>query len=295
MDGILCIDKPKGFTSFDVVAKLRGITRTKRIGHAGTLDPMATGVLPVFLGRATKAISLLPDHSKRYTASFQLGLTSDTLDSTGEILTRTEAAVSSAQLLESMGQFRGRISQLPPMYSALKVDGKRLYQLARQGKTVERQPREVDILSLELLSFDERTQAGTFDVRCSAGTYVRSLCDDIGRAVGTGGLMTALERTEAAGFSLASCLSLEQVQHRRDAGELEQSLLPVEAVFSAYPEICLGPVQARMFRNGVKLDLSRVNGVQCGLHRVYDEQRLFLGLARPDEAAGELRIQKLFV
>ncbi|MEE1491013.1 MAG: tRNA pseudouridine(55) synthase TruB, partial [Massilioclostridium sp.] len=220
MDGILCMNKPEGFTSFDVVAKLRGITRTKRIGHAGTLDPMATGVLPVFLGRATKAISLLPDHTKRYTAGFQLGLTSDTLDSTGTILSRSHSTLTQQELLAALEQYRGTISQIPPMYSALKVEGKRLYELARQGKTVERKPRKVEIFQLELLSFDTKLQTGVLDVGCSSGTYIRTLCDDIGRDLGVGAVMTSLQRTEAAGFSLADSRTFEEVQQLKDDGRL---------------------------------------------------------------------------
>lgn len=295
MDGILCMNKPEGFTSFDVVAKLRGITRTKRIGHAGTLDPMATGVLPVFLGRATKAISLLPDHSKRYTAGFQLGMTSDTLDSTGTILSRTHSALMQRELLAALGQYRGSISQVPPMYSALKVEGKRLYELARQGKTVERKPREVEIFRLELLSFDSESQTGVLDVKCSSGTYIRTLCDDIGRDLGVGAVMTSLQRTEAAGFSLADCRTFQEVQRLKDDGQLEGALLPVERVFGSYPRLCFGEAQARMFCNGVKLDLCRVSGVATGLHTVYDQSGQFLGLAQPDQDTGVLRIQKLFV
>lgn len=295
MDGILCMNKPEGFTSFDVVAKLRGITRTKRIGHAGTLDPMATGVLPVFLGRATKAISLLPDHTKRYTAGFQLGLTSDTLDSTGTILSRSHSTLTQQELLAALEQYRGTISQIPPMYSALKVEGKRLYELARQGKTVERKPRKVEIFQLELLSFDTKLQIGVLDVGCSSGTYIRTLCDDIGRDLGVGAVMTSLQRTEAAGFSLADSRTFDEVQQLKDDGRLEEALLPVERVFESYPRLCFGEAQARMFCNGVKLDLDRISGVESGLHTVYNQTGQFLGLAQPDHDTGVLRIQKLFV
>lgn len=295
MDGILCMNKPEGFTSFDVVAKLRGITRTKRIGHAGTLDPMATGVLPVFLGRATKAISLLPDHSKRYTAGFQLGLTSDTLDSTGTVLSRSHSALTQQELLAVLGQYRGSVSQVPPMYSALKVEGKRLYELARQGKTVERKPREVEIFRLELLAFDSESQTGVLDVKCSSGTYIRTLCDDIGRDLGVGAVMTSLQRTEAAGFSLAECRTFAEVQQLKDSDRLREALLPVERVFDSYPRLSFGEAQARMFCNGVKLDLNRVSGVATGLHTVYNQSGQFLGLAQPDQDTGVLRIQKLFV
>ena len=189
MNGILCINKPQGFTSFDVAAKLRGMLKTKKIGHAGTLDPMATGVLPVFVGNATKACDIMPDSSKAYRASFRLGEQSDTQDSTGTILKTAEVNCTAADIEALLPKFRGEIMQIPPMYSAVSVNGKRLYELARQGIEVERESRNVTIYSLELLNFDEETQSGTLKVACSKGTYIRTLCEDIGNYLGTGGTL----------------------------------------------------------------------------------------------------------
>lgn len=294
MDGILCMDKPAGFTSFDVVAKLRGITRVRRMGHSGTLDPMATGVLPVFLGRATRAIDLIPNHDKSYRAGFRLGETTDTLDSTGTVLSRQESRVSWEELEAALAGFRGEISQLPPMYSAVRVDGKRLYQLAREGKTVERTPRTVTIYRLELEDFDPKAQEGILQVDCSKGTYIRSLCDDLGKVLGTGGVMTALIRTGAHGFSLDRCHTLEEVERLCQEGRLEEALLPVGELFSQLPAIPLSQEQARMFCNGVKLDLSRIHWDGApGDHAVYGPGQEFLGLAVPREETGELRIKKL--
>lgn len=231
LNGILCIDKPQGFTSFDVVAKLRGIAKTRRIGHAGTLDPMATGVLPLFLGRATKACDLLPDQDKRYTAVFRLGLETDTLDITGTVVSEHPVEVSEAQVREAASRFTGEILQVPPMYSALKVGGKKLCDLARQGVEVEREARPVRIHRLEFLSCDSAAQTYTIDVACSKGTYIRTLVADIGRVLGCGAVLTALRRTEAAGYDLGGCVTLEEVQGCADAGRLPDLLRPVSSAF----------------------------------------------------------------
>ena len=204
MNGVLCIDKPEGMTSFDVIARLRRITHTRRIGHTGTLDPMATGLLPVLFGTATKACDLMPESGKRYRAAFQLGFTSDTEDIWGT-LSPTGAAFPEKEAVEAaLVPFRGEILQLPPMYSALSVGGKRLYELAREGKTVERTPRPVTISRLDLLAYDAVSGRGELDVACSKGTYIRTLCADLGASLGTGAVMAALRRTEACGFTLGT-------------------------------------------------------------------------------------------
>ena len=190
-NGILCIDKPEGFTSFDVVAKLRGIARERRVGHAGTLDPMATGVLPLFFGRATKACDILPRQDKRYLADFRLGVTTDTQDETGRVLCeRDPSGVSEADVRKAAARFTGEIMQVPPMYSALRVEGKRLYELARQGVEVERKARPVTIHSLDFVSWDGASHTCRIDVHCSKGTYIRTLVADIGEALGCGAVMT---------------------------------------------------------------------------------------------------------
>ncbi len=293
-DGILLIDKPADFTSFDVVAKARGILKTRRIGHAGTLDPMATGVLPLFIGAATKACDILPDSDKAYEASFALGVTTDTLDSTGTVLSRCEAKIAKAQVAQVLPRFTGDILQLPPMYSAVSVGGKRLYELARQGVAVERAPRQVTVHELTLLSFDESTQSGTLLVRCGKGTYVRTICHDLGAALGCGGVMTSLRRTMAAGFPLSSCITLEMLEDVAKKDILRQFIIPVEDVFSIYPEIHLNEIQSRMYDNGVKLSLSRVAHETAPLHRVYDNAGSFIGLGRADAEADELRCYKNF-
>ena len=294
--GVLCVDKPQGFTSFDVVAKVRGIARTRRIGHAGTLDPMATGVLPLFLGRATKAVDLLPQQGKRYTAVIQLGLETDTWDVTGRELCRRPVEVSPEQLHRALDRYRGEFSQLPPMYSAVQVGGKRLYELARKGLEVERPARPVTISRLELLSYDPQTKEGSLRVGCSKGTYIRVLIEDLARAAGSCGTMTALRRTSACGFSQEDAHSLEALKALAAEGRLEEALLPVEGLFALYPAVRVSPAQATRFQNGGGLDLARLRGVpEGGLCRVKSPQGLFLGLGQVDRARGEMKFVKSFL
>ena len=294
MNGILCIHKPEGFTSFDVVAKLRGITHQKKIGHAGTLDPMATGVLPVFLGTATRACDLLPDSDKTYIAGFQLGVVTDTQGRTGTVLETRESSLTWEDLLSVMERFTGDQMQVPPMYSAVKIGGKKLYEIARKGGEIERPARPVTIYRLELKEFDRAAQRGSFLASCSKGTYIRTLCHDIGQALGPGAVLTSLCRTRAAGFDLSDCLTLQQVQDLADNGELEQEVTPVSRVFQSLPVLRLNQPQARMFVNGVKLDLNRLSLNGAGRHSVYGPNGEFLGLASPRPEQGELAIDKLF-
>ena len=212
MNGVIILDKPAGFTSFDAVAVMRGLAREKKIGHTGTLDPMATGVLPLLIGRAAKAADLLPDTDKEYMAGFRLGERFDTGDVTGKIIETSPARASEGDLLRALERFRGDIMQTPPMYSAVSVGGQRLYKLARQGIEIEREPRPVHIGRLELASFDEKEQRGTLAVACSKGTYIRALIEDIARAAGTLGVMTALRRTKACGFTVRAAVTLEDLR-----------------------------------------------------------------------------------
>ena len=299
MNGVLCIDKPEKMTSFDVIAKLRRITHTRKIGHTGTLDPMATGLLPVLFGTATKACDLLPESGKRYRAGFRLGLTSDTEDIWGR-LEKTAGRFPARETVEAaLAAFRGEIMQVPPMYSALSVGGKRLYELAREGKTVERQPRPVTIETLALLCYDQASGRGELDVRCSKGTYIRTLCADIGASLGTGAVMDALRRTEACGFTLGDALTLQAAEARMEAGTLEAALLPAEQLFLPYPALRLNPVQTRMFCNGVRLDLGRIPAaaqLKCDTPwRVYGADGLFLGLGQGLPEKAELRLVKFFI
>ena len=293
-DGILCINKPKGFTSFDVVAKLRGILKTRRLGHAGTLDPMAEGVLPVFVGRATLACDILPDSNKSYLATFKLGFSTDTQDTTGKTLKESEVRVSKAQVEEALNAFKGEIMQTPPMYSAIKVDGKKLYELAREGKTVEIPARKITIFNINLYDFDEKSQSGVFSVSCSKGTYIRTICNDLGEKLGTFGVMSSLCRTCAAGLSLNDCYTLEQVQEIADKGEIDNAIISVEKVFESYPKITLSEKQTRLFLNGVKLVPAQL-GVKKDedTHTVYSFNNRFLGLGYFDSE--NFRVKKLFV
>lgn len=293
--GIICVNKPAGFTSFDVIAKMRGILKMKRLGHAGTLDPMATGVLPVFAGRAAKACDILPDHDKTYRAGFHFGVSTDTQDSTGTVLSENNTAVPRERLLSALGNFRGAIEQIPPMYSAVSVGGKRLYELARKGETVERPSRTVTIYSLELSDYDEATRSGVLEVSCSKGTYIRTLISDIGDSFGCGGIMTSLVRTRACGFSLDDCVTLEQLQTAAEnGGGFRPFLKPIEDVFADFPALYLKGVQERMYRNGVKLDLDRIRiPAKAERIRVYGESG-FIGTAVPDRENGILKVERNF-
>lgn len=296
MKGILCIDKPSGYTSFDVVARIRGMAKTRKVGHSGTLDPMATGVLPIFIGSAAKACDLLPDGDKRYLARFCLGKTTDTYDSTGTLLSNRKSRVGSEEVLSCLARFRGPVMQLPPMYSAVRVNGKRLYEIARAGGEVERKPRPVTIYELTLSSFDPSTQEGELEIFCSKGTYVRSIVHDLGQALGVGGVMTALRRTQACSFRLADCITLEEAQERAAMGCFEEKLLPVDRLFEVYPPIRLNEVQSARFQNGVKLDLKRLRYQDAGgFHRVYGADGAFLGLASLEKEKEQLKIEKLFL
>ena len=295
MCGVICVNKPEGFTSFDVIAKMRGILKIKRLGHAGTLDPMATGVLPVFVGRATKACDIMPDSTKSYLAGFRMGNASDTQDISGQILSSSDMPVRFDDLEAVLPCFRGEIMQIPPMYSAVSVNGKRLYDLARQGVEVERTPREIEISSLEIFEYDEEKREGILEIDCSSGTYVRTIIHDIGQKLGCGGIMTSLIRTSACGFSLNDCVAIEDLQ-REAEGErnFEQFLRPVEEVFSHLPKLMLHGAQERMYRNGIKLDLNKIRtDITAERISVYGEKG-FIGTAVPDRENGVLRVDKTF-
>ena len=227
-NGIIIIDKPAGWTSMDVCGKLRGILKTKKVGHAGTLDPMATGVLPVFVGQATRAVSFAESGSKEYVAGLHLGCVTNTQDTSGEVLAQYPVSVTRAQLEAVLARCTGEIDQVPPMYSAIKINGQKLYQLARKGQEIERPPRRVTIHELALLEPEDGDWR--LRIRCSKGTYVRALCHDIGQALGCGGCMSALRRTMAAGFTLADCHTLEEVQSGGEA-----LLSPTDSLFRQYP------------------------------------------------------------
>ena len=292
INGILCVDKPAGFTSFDVIAKLRGILKMKRLGHAGTLDPMATGVLPVFVGYATKACGILPNENKHYIAEFQLGKISDTQDSTGKILeTRDFTGISKQDILNSIST--GEIMQIPPMYSAVSVNGKRLYELAREGKEIKRQARPIFIKSVSCMNFNAETGTGVLNIHCGKGTYVRTFIHDMGQSLGCGALMTNLRRSYASGFDLNSCYSLEEIQKFADNNMLTQIIIPIEKAFDSLPVIELNIKQTRLYRNGVKLDLSQFAiNFKSQQYAVYSISDGFLGTALPDLEQNCLRIER---
>ncbi len=296
MTGIICLDKQEHMTSFSAVAHARRITGEKKAGHAGTLDPMATGVLPVLFGGATRFLDFLPVHDKGYCARIHLGLTTDTLDTTGAVLTRSEACVTRAQAEQALCAFRGEILQVPPMYSALSKDGVRLYELARRGEEVERPARPVTIRRLELTAFDEQAQEFEIDVLCSKGTYIRTLADDLGRALGCGAVLAALRRTYAAGFSLRECVTLEELGSFAERGELSQCMIPLERALEAYPALAVTEAQAVRFSNGGALDAQRLRfGGQkrAGFYRVYGPQGAFLGLGEMPEYENELHVRRV--
>ena len=250
LNGVLLIDKPKGFTSFDVIAVVRRLTGQKKLGHTGTLDPNATGVLPVLLGTATKTQDLILNHDKSYTAEFQLGKTTDTLDIWGTVTSECESSVTEEQLRRAIPEFTGEIEQIPPMYSAVQKNGQRLYDLARQGIEVERESRKVTVYSLSLANFDEKTQTGTLEISCSKGTYVRTIIDDIGRVLGVGAVMTALRRTSACGFSLDECITLDELKSICENGNVEEKLSSVESLFISLGYLAVSSAQAKRFANG---------------------------------------------
>lgn len=293
MNGILCIHKPAEFTSFDVIAKVRGILGQRKMGHAGTLDPMATGVLPVFLGGATKAISLMEDHTKQYRASFRLGLTSDTQDIWGNILSQRDVKVCKGDVLSALEKFRGDILQIPPMVSAVHHEGKRLYDLARQGIQVEREPRPIRISLLTLVDGNEKTGEYTVDVACSQGTYIRTLCADIGEALGCGAVMTSLLRTRSCGFTLEECVTIEELQRIRNEGGAFP-ILPIKRAFRHLPDLTITAAQTNRFRNGGDLDAKRLRGTKGeGDYCVLSPEGVFLGIGRLDGES--LKIGKLFI
>ena len=274
MNGIVIIDKPQDWTSQDVVSKLRGVLHTKRIGHGGTLDPMATGVLPVFVGRATRGVEFFEHAEKTYETVLRLGITTTTEDITGTVLTEKPVTVTEAALEAALSNFRGDIFQIPPMYSAIKINGQKLCDLARKGREVERKPRPVTIHQLSLLSFDG--VKATLRVRCSKGTYIRTLCKDIGEALGCGGCMEALRRTAAGAYTVEEAIPLQQLVEAEDP---ESYLRPVDTMFAEYPAVTLTEKQSLRCRNGNSFSVALAEGT----YRAYDENGSFLMLAKVEE------------
>lgn len=295
MTGFIFLDKPEGITSFTAVNKTRRILGIKKAGHTGTLDPMATGVLPIMLGGATRFSQYLPVHDKSYRAKIILGRITDTLDTTGEVLETHEVNVSQSQLEEAVMSFLGNISQLPPMYSAVSKDGVRLYKLARQGIEIEREPRAVTIHSIEIVSPLENNEF-VIDVSCSAGTYIRSLAADIGEKLGCGAVISELRRTKANGIEIERTITLEELEKAVVEGRAEELIASCDEMLMSYPEVQVTAKQAFYFSNGGALDLDRVRDKKTvGICRVKSPDGVLAGLGNIDREKNTLSVEKLLV
>ena len=274
MNGIVIVDKPQGWTSQDVTARLRRVFQTRRIGHGGTLDPMATGVLPVFVGRATRGVEFFEHAEKTYETVLRLGIATDTEDITGTILEERPVELSGIDLEEVLDRFRGEILQVPPMYSALKVNGQKLCDLARKGKEVERKPRPITIHALTLVEVDGNRLH--LRVHCSKGTYIRTLCKDIGEALGCGGCMEALRRVQAGEYTADEAIPLETLL---ETGTPEEYLRPVDTLFRNHPAVTLTANQEKRCRNGNAFSVKHPDGT----YRAYSETGEFLMLAKVED------------
>lgn len=278
MNGVIIIDKPRGKTSHDMVSYIRHLYNTRKVGHTGTLDPEATGVLPICIGNATKACELLTNARKEYTAQLVLGMTTDTLDAEGEVLTEQPVKVTEEQIKKVISEFIGEIYQIPPMYSAIKHNGKKLYELARQGISVEREKRKVTIFNIDILDIDTENETVTIHVVCSKGTYIRTLCEDIGIKLGCGAYMNTLRRTASGQFSIDDAYTIEQLESISDTETLEKILIPTDSLFFMYEKITVNERQKKFILNGVRV---RYRGLcENRLYRVYDEQNNFLCISQ---------------
>ncbi len=285
MNGIININKPLGITSHDVVYRLRRLLGIKKIGHTGTLDPDASGVLPMCIGKGTKLAELITGYDKQYLAEMTLGAITTTQDKSGEVLESFEVNVTEEQVRDAANKFIGEISQVPPMYSAIKIDGKKLYELAREGKTVERQPRQVTIKNIEIKDINLEGNTVTMLVDCSKGTYIRTLCEDIGRSLGCGGYMSSLTRTKSGRFSLDEAYTLEEVADMIEKGNMD-FLTSVEDALPEYPKVTVAEKNAKKICNGIKV---RVEGLEKGeTYRVFDEKGDFLVIAKQGEDTLEI-------
>lgn len=291
MDGIVLIDKPAGFTSFDAVAVMRGTLHQKKIGHTGTLDPMATGVLPLLVGKATKLCDIMPVKDKKYVAEIKFGLTTDTLDVTGQVKSSVDCHVTEEQFCRMLPEFTGKIMQTPPMFSAVSKNGVRLYELARKGMEIERDARPVTVYSLKNLG---KTGKNTFalEVYCSSGTYIRTLADDMGKRLGVGGCMQSLRRTSACGYSVERCVALEKAREM----SAEELILPIETAVESFPSVTVSPPQAKRFSNGGQLSLDRLRLCRNaeGLYAVKNPEGRIIGLGEICREKGLLNIKCLF-
>ena len=296
MTGIIPLKKGENITSFFAVNKVRRIIGEKKCGHTGTLDPNATGVLPIAVGGATRFIELFNTHDKAYEATIQLGMTTDTLDITGNVLTQTESHITKEDVLKVLEGFRGSIRQVPPMYSALKKDGVRLYELARKGEEIEREEREITIYSLNLDAFDEEKQSFSISVECSAGTYIRSLSDDIGRLLGCGATLTALRRTKALGFTIADCVTEDELKQLALEGRAEEVLVSVEKAMK-YDTVTVTDNQAKRFRNGGYLETVRIKTrlKSEAYYKVCSHSGEFVGIGEVSPDGDRLNVKRVYM
>ena len=296
LTGFIFLDKPEGLTSFGAANRVKRILKINKTGHTGTLDPMATGVLPVMLGGATRFSQYLPTHDKAYRAKVLLGTVTDTLDITGTVLQKNPVNISVDRLNGVINRFVGSISQLPPMYSAVSKDGVRLYKLARQGIEIEREARNVVIRYIKLLDVPDENNEFEIEVSCSAGTYIRSLAADIGSELGCGAVITALRRIEANGVSIDKTVTLETVQQLADEGRIDELITPCDEMLRCYTAVNVSEKQATRFENGGELDLNRIKGEKNdGFCRVYSPAKKFLGLGKISLADGTLYVEKKLV
>ena len=286
MNGIILVDKPQNWTSHDVVAKLRGVLHERRIGHSGTLDPLATGLLVVFVGRATRAVEFAEADSKEYITGLHLGVSTDTQDITGNIVASSGALPDEAALREAIGRFIGDIEQIPPMYSAIKIGGKKLYELARRGESVERAPRKITVSAIDIAGRDGDDYI--LNISCSKGTYVRTLCSDIGEALGCGACMSSLRRTRAGVFSVDDAHSLADIEAAVREGRLSDIILPVDTLFASFPKLTVSQSAAKRLKNGNIIKIS----AEDGDYRVYSDPEEFLLLGRVE--GGKLKTIKSF-
>lgn len=295
MTGFICLDKPEGITSFTAVNKLRRICSIKKAGHTGTLDPMATGVLPIMLGGATRFSEFIPTHDKAYEADILLGTATDSYDITGEILSQKDVDISLEEFERVLSSFVGEIQQYPPMYSAVSQGGVRLYKLARQGITVEREARTVTVKSAEIIGTPKKN-IFTVSVSCSAGTYIRSLANDIGEKLGCGACLSRLRRTYANGFSLQDSVTFEELARLVDSRELQSKIKSVDSVLEVYPKVSVTQAQSKRFSNGGGLFTERIKDFSgSGLYRVYSDKDEFLGLGKAEDSSETLEIARLLV
>ncbi|TYQ13045.1 UNVERIFIED_CONTAM: tRNA pseudouridine55 synthase [Acetivibrio alkalicellulosi] len=295
MNGVINVLKPSGMTSFDVVGYLRSVLKIKKIGHTGTLDPAAVGVLPICIGKATKAIEYLIDKNKVYRTEMILGVSTDTQDATGNVIKRSVVNVSCEDIEKALESFIGKYDQIPPMYSAVKVNGKKLYQLARKGISVERQSRQVEVFFIDVLHIKGNTVI--FDVGCSKGTYIRTLCSDVGDILGCGGHMSFLLRKESGVFGLDTALTLEEIDMLASKGCLHEKIIPIEELFKDYNKITLNKLDTKRFMNGVKIVIdSKYIGI-CQSLKVYGDDGAFIALGETYENKDNdvvLKLKKFF-